>query len=108
MSTPTPTLRLLRETHEDDTCVEVRLDEAVQRAKTLRDHIVADGRLDAADLPALLEILGLLPAIAADCAKSLRYNREINGLYGDYSRARQRARMRGRSAGEDCELEAAA
>ena len=79
----------IRETCEDDTAVEIRLCELADAAAQLHAQIVADGRVDNRDLPALLSLLELIPPLRADCLESLRYNRTVNGLFGQLSGERR-------------------
>jgi len=83
--------RTIREACENDTSVELRLDTAAERALRLHRQIVADGRLDARDVPALLSLLELVPTLRANCAKSLRYNRRVNELFGQLASDRRTA-----------------
>ena len=76
------TERAIRETCEDDTALEARLDDLAATAVRLRDEIVADGRIDGRDLPALVRLLGMIPRLRQGCARSLAYNRQVNGLFG--------------------------
>lgn len=89
--------RTIRETCEDDTCLELRLDAMAETALRLHGQIVADGRLDARDVPALLSLLELVPALRAECAESLRYNRRVNGLFGQLVSDRRTAARWGKS-----------
>ena len=81
----------IRETCEDDTALELRLCELADAASQLRAQILADGRVDNRDLPALLSLLELVPQLRADCLESLRYNRQVNGLFGQLSSERRAA-----------------
>ena len=83
--------RQIRETCEDDTALELRLCEAADAALQLHAQILADGRVDNRDLPALLSLLELIPPLRADCLESLRYNRTVNGLFGQLSSERRAA-----------------
>jgi len=74
--------RAIREMCEDDTGLEIRLDDLAEMAVGLRDQIVADGRIDGSDLPALMRLLGMIPRLREGCAESLRYNRAVNTLFG--------------------------
>lgn len=95
----------IRELHEDDTAVERRLDDATARALETHERIVADGRLDQRDVPDLLDLLRLVPAIRADAAASLRYNRTINRHYCELASERRQWSLR---ESRDVELEEAA
>ena len=79
----------IRETCEDDTAVEIRLCELANAAAQLHAQILADGRVDNRDLPALLSLLELIPQLRADCLESLRYNRQVNGLFGQLASDRR-------------------
>jgi hypothetical protein len=84
----------IRELHESDTGGEIRLDARAQAAADAVARITADGRITKSDLPDILTVLDLVPQIRADAAESLRYNREINGLYGALSLSEARRKRR--------------
>lgn len=71
----------IREAHEEDTAVERRLNLAARQALALRDKIVADGRINQDDVPAIIDLLRLLPAMAGQIEESLRENLRINMMY---------------------------
>jgi len=88
----------IRELHEDDTVVENRLVDATSEAHAARERIVADRRLDRRDLPDLLMLLDLVPAIHAGARTSRRYNLRINRLYCDLARERRQWALRPEAA----------
>jgi len=83
--------RAIRETCEDDTGLEIRLDGLAETALRLREQIVADGRIDGQDLPALVTLLGLVPDLREGCRRSLAFNRQVNALFGRLASERRTA-----------------